>query len=116
MNGDRALQRIAGNVRIHNVQNTVNRFVTACPEDSGAENPASFRIHNNFHEALRLVFFDRAANAGHRAAADQEWSAARSRFAFSHSGASERRINVKRVTWNAVADAPALSGEQIGGD
>src|SRR5262245_4082725 len=72
-----ARQHVVGNVRIHNVQNPVNRFVAACAEDRRAENSASFRVHDDFHEALRLAFFDGAAAAAHRAAADQEWPAAR---------------------------------------
>ena len=74
------------------------------------------RVDDDLHEALRLAFLDRAADAGHRAAADADARPVARACGLGHADPAERRIDVERVSRNAVADLARGAVEQVRGD
>src|SRR6185437_10244776 len=70
----------------------------------------------HLHEAERLVLLDRAADPRHRAGGDEIRLAESPHLRFGHADTTERRIDEKSVTGDAIADAPVLAVEQVGGD
>ena len=98
----RALENGVGRLRVHRIQHAVDHFVAAGPEHGGAKNLAGVRVDDNFHQAGRLAFLDRASDARHRTFANQDGATTALRFGFRHPRAAERRVRVEGVRLNAI--------------
>ena len=101
---------------VHHVQNAVDDLVTPGPENGGTQDFLIVGIDQHLHVALGLALFDGAADAGHRASADQRRLPAASYLILRQTGSAERRINVERVSDDTVAEPAGVVAEQIRGD
>src|SRR5271166_4351907 len=113
MDWHRALQHGVGSFGVHHVQNAVNDLVTPGPKNGGAQDFLVVGIDQHLHEALGLALFDSAADASHRASADQCAFPAASYLLLRQTGSAERRVSVKRVRGDAVAEPAGVVVEQI---
>src|ERR1700726_2078516 len=75
-----ALQRLVVRLRVHGIEDPVNRLVAFGPEDRGAENVLRFGVDDDLHEAQRLTLLDGAPDLGHGAGPNQEPPAGGSRL------------------------------------
>src|SRR5437016_3811234 len=94
---------------IHHVDDAVDRLVTASPEDRGSEDLPRLGIDDDLHKPLRLAFLDRAPDAAHRPMRAKQRAAAGAGLSVRHADPAERRIDVKGVPNNAVADLACLA-------
>ena len=83
----------------------MDHLVTPDPEQGCAQDLAALSVDQHLHKARRLAFFDRARDAAHRASCDQRRLPGFPDLLLSQPGSTERRIDVKRIGINAVADA-----------
>src|SRR5215207_2440806 len=102
-----ALERDVGYARIDHVENAVNGFIAAGSQDRGAQDLVRLGVDDDLHKPFRLALLDRAADPGHRTGADQQRLTRRARLRDGHPDAPQRRIDVERVSRDAVA-YPAL--------
>ena len=120
--GDRRMDRHHAGVgrgrdaRRHRLDHGVDRLVAPDAQDRGAEDGVAVAVDHHLHEALRLALLDRAADAGHRPAADPHRMALGARLGLGHADAAERRIDVEGVGRNAVAHPARRAVEQVRGD
>src|SRR3712207_5248959 len=80
----RALKDFVRDAGVHDVEDAVDGLVAACAEDGGPENPARLRVHDDLHQPPRLALLNGAADARHRAAADEQRAARGARLALGH--------------------------------
>src|SRR4249919_2615826 len=72
MDGYRPAQDVQRDVRVHDVDHAVDRFIAPGAENRGTEDLPRLRIGDDLHEALRLALLDGAADAGHGTLAREE--------------------------------------------
>src|SRR5262249_30594225 len=100
---------------VHHIENRVDHFVAAGPQDARAEDPVRFRVDYDLHESLRLALLDRAPDTGHRTVAQQCGTAQLLDLIHGHASAAERRVNIQIVCGYPVADAPGVVVQKICG-
>ena len=110
----RAEHRVGG-LRVHRVQDAVNRFVAARSRRSLRR--GSLRdcgIDDDLHQPLRLTFFDRASDASHWPLPDQRFAPRVALRSVSRRARAAGRCRARRP--NAIGDAASGAVEQVGGD
>src|SRR5271167_1488181 len=113
VNGHRALQRGEGDPCVHRVENSMDRLVAAGSENSRPEDLMCLSISDRHHKSLRFALLDRAADARHRSAANEEPTSSGAGLRLGHADAAERRIGVEGIAQNAIAKAPPLAVEEV---
>src|SRR5437867_2214354 len=102
MNMHRALDGGVGRFGIHHVQQNVDYFITASPEDSCTEYLFCFRINCNFDEALSFSLLDRTAHTSHRVLCSQSAAPGFADVGIRHAAAAQRRIDVESVGLDSI--------------
>src|SRR5262249_36204010 len=75
-----ALQGRVGSIRVHGIEDRMDRLVAARAEDRGAEDAPGVGVDQHLHEAESLALLDRAAYPRHRPTPDQQALAGRPRL------------------------------------
>ena len=70
MNVNGLLERGVRNLRGHDVDDRVNRLITAHPEDRGTQDHVGSCVDDNLHETSSFTFLDGPRDPGHRTTAD----------------------------------------------
>ena len=94
----------------------MNDFIPANTKNRGSQDVLCLGIDNHFHEALRLALLPRAAHAGHRIFRQQRLAPRLAHLRLGHAHATQRRIDVKVVGRNAIAEPARIVIQQIGRD
>ena len=58
-------------VGVHDVEDRMNYLIALDPQERRSKDLFRFRIHQNFHESVRLAFLPRTADLRHRTLSDQ---------------------------------------------
>ena len=91
----------------------MDRLVAPGSENGGPENLMRLGVSDRHHEPLRFPLLDRPAHAGHRTATDKQRTPSGAGLRQGHADAAERRIDVERISGNAIAHAPPFAIEKV---
>ena len=116
MDVDGAEQRLDRGAGVHQVEDGMDRLVAFDAEERRAEDLAAVGVGQHLEKALRLAALHRAADAGHRPAADQHPAAGGAGLGLGHAAAPERRVGEERVGRQAVGDLAVGAVQQVRGD
>src|ERR1700722_6171424 len=111
-----ALQGRIGRLRVHDVENSVDRFIAACPQDRGTEDQLAVSVDEDFHETSCFAFLDRSADLRHRSISDKQALACGLRLRFGQSDPAEGRIGKESVGGYPVTDPTSVVIEEISRD
>src|ERR1700756_5716150 len=113
MNVHRALHDRVRRPGVHQIEDRVHRLVASRTEQRGAEDLFAVAIHEDAHKSLRLALFDGAGNARHRPLAGQHPTPAVACLGQTHADPTQRRVGVKGIGGDALADPARIVVEQI---
>src|SRR5262249_25484161 len=102
MDVHRVLQNRVRCFGVHRVQHAVDGFIAPGPEYGSTQNLLRLRVNDDFHQTVRLAFFDRASDASHRPFANQDLASATLRLGFGQTRTTEWWVDVERVRRNPV--------------
>ena len=74
-----------------------------------------FGVDEHLHEAVGLALLEGARDIRHGDLADERAAGRCANFRLGHAGAAERRVGVERIGGDAIAHAPPVAVEQVGG-
>src|SRR5438270_5740850 len=114
MDMHRSLQHGIASLGVHRIKYTMYDLVAAGSEHGGAKNLLGRRVDDNLHQSARLALLDGASDARHRSRPDEHRMPSASSIRRGQPRASKWRIEVERVSGNAIRHAANAAVKQIG--